>query len=65
VIEMRKDNIPLRLGRPFLYTSRAVIDVFKGYLTLAMGDEALLVRVFEQDKEVEEGEIVDVASPPN
>jgi hypothetical protein len=65
VIEMKEDSVPLILGRPFLYTSRAIIDVYKGHLTLAMGDEALLVKVFEQDEEIEEGEIVDVAYPQN
>jgi hypothetical protein len=63
VIDVKEDSIPLILGRPFLYTSRAIIDVFKGHLTLEMGDEGLLVRMFEQDKEIQEGESMEESSP--
>ena len=38
--------------------AHAVIDVYKGRLTLEVGDENLLIKVFEQD-EIEDGEIVD------
>ena len=65
VMEVMEDNIPLILGRSFLRTSKIIIDVFKGQLTLEMGEEGLLVKVFEQDKEQEEGEILDPATPPN
>jgi len=65
VMEVMEDSIPLILGRSFLRTSKAIIDVFKGQLTLEMGEEGLLVKVFEQDKEQEEGEILDPATPPN
>ena len=51
VIEMSEDDIPLILGRPFLATSHVQIDAYKGHLTLQMGDEPLLVRVFEQEDE--------------
>ena len=41
VLDMEKDKeIPIILGRPFLATSRALIDVQKGELKLrALGDE--------------------------
>ena len=42
VIKMEEDTqVPLLLGRPFLATGAALIDVQKGELTLRVGDEAL------------------------
>ena len=42
VIRMEEDTqIPLLLGRPFLATGAALIDVQKGELTLRVGDEAV------------------------
>ena len=39
---MEEDNqVPLLLGRPFLATGAALIDVQKGELTLRVGDEAV------------------------
>ena len=61
VINMPEDSVPLILGRPFLATSHAIIDVFRGRVTMAMGEEELLVKVFE-DKESDlitiEGQVV-------
>ena len=65
IMDVMEDSAPLILGRTFLRTSKAIIDVYKGQLTLAMGEEGLLIRVFEQDKEQEEGEILDPTTPPN
>ena len=40
VIDMQEDKqIPMLLGRPFLATGAALIDVKKGELTLKIGDE--------------------------
>ncbi|XP_076955266.1 uncharacterized protein LOC143630043 [Bidens hawaiensis] len=40
ILDMDEDkNIPLILGRPFLATARAIIDVCTGRLTLRVGDE--------------------------
>ena len=40
VIDMEEDKqVPLLLGRPFLATEAALIDVKKGKLTLRVGDE--------------------------
>ena len=40
VIDMEEDKqVPLLLGRPFLATGAALIDVKKGELTLKVGDE--------------------------
>ena len=42
VIQMKEDTqVPLLLGRPFLATGAALINVQKGELTLRMGDEAV------------------------
>ena len=42
VMKMEEDNqVPLLLGRPFLTTGAALIDVQKGELTLRVGDEAV------------------------
>ena len=42
VMQMEEDTqVPLLLGRPFLATGAALIDVQKGELTLRVGDEAV------------------------
>ena len=42
VMQMEEDTqVPLLLGRPFLATEAALIDVQKGELTLRVGDEAV------------------------
>ena len=42
VIKMEEDTqVPLLLGRPFLATGAALIDVQKGELTLRVGDEVV------------------------
>ena len=42
VIDIEEDKqVPLLLGRPFLSTGAALIDVKKGELTLRVGDEAM------------------------
>ena len=41
-MDMEKDTqVPLLLGRPFLATGAALIDVKKGELTLRVGEEAV------------------------
>ncbi|CAM8903139.1 unnamed protein product [Rhodiola kirilowii] len=40
VLEMEEDNeIPVLLGRPFLYTAGAIFDTTKGSITMSVGDE--------------------------
>ena len=42
VMKIEEDNqVPLLLGRPFLATGAALIDVQKGELTLRVGNEAV------------------------
>ena len=46
VMKMEEDTqIPLLLGRPFLATGAALIDVQKGELTLRVGNEAVLFNI--------------------
>ena len=42
ILEMEEDDlVPIILGRPFLATARAVIDVHDGKLTLRVGTDSL------------------------
>ncbi|CAM8972871.1 unnamed protein product [Rhodiola kirilowii] len=42
VLEMEEDTeIPILLGRPFLYTTRAIFDTTKGSITMRVGDEEI------------------------
>ncbi|KAL0447978.1 UNVERIFIED_CONTAM: hypothetical protein Slati_1925700 [Sesamum latifolium] len=51
VLDMEEDkNMPLILGRSFLATSRALIDVQKGQLTLRVDDEYVVFNVFRPMK---------------
>ena len=55
VMKMEEDNqIPLLLGRPFLATRVALIDVQKGELTLRVGNEAVH---FSLDKSMTESDV--------
>ncbi|KAL0345390.1 UNVERIFIED_CONTAM: hypothetical protein Sradi_4370300 [Sesamum radiatum] len=62
VLDMEEDvNMPLILGRPFLATSRALIDVQKGQLTLRVNDEHVGMK--EEHKEATN--FVDTGHEPN
>ncbi|KAL0461396.1 UNVERIFIED_CONTAM: hypothetical protein Slati_0027200 [Sesamum latifolium] len=51
VLDIEEDkNMPLILGRPFLATSRALIDVQKGQLILRVNDEHVVFNVFRPIK---------------
>ncbi|XP_075478835.1 uncharacterized protein LOC142519688 [Primulina tabacum] len=51
VLDMEEDReIPLILGRPFLATGRALIDVQKGELVLRLNDEKVTFNVFRSMK---------------
>ncbi|XP_073137428.1 uncharacterized protein [Henckelia pumila] len=48
VLDMEEDqNVPIILGRPFLATGRALIDVHKGELTLRVGSEAATFNIYK------------------
>ena len=49
VVDMEENsNIPLILGRSFLNTARAVIDVYEGTISFKIGEETIKFRVFEK-----------------
>ena len=51
VLDMEEDeNMPIILGRPFLATGRALIDVQQGKLTLRLDDEEVVFKVFNSLK---------------
>ncbi|XP_075480619.1 uncharacterized protein LOC142521276 [Primulina tabacum] len=51
VLDMAEDReIPLILGRPFLATGKALIDVQKGELVLRLNDESVVFNVFQSIK---------------
>ena len=67
VMKMEEDNqVPLLLGRPFLATRAALIDVQKGELTLRMGNEAVHFNLdkslTQSDVDVENCNVVDSSS---
>ena len=68
VMKMEEDNqVPLLLGRPFLATGAAFIDVQKGELTLRVGNEAvhfnLNKSLTQSDVDAENCNVVDNSSP--
>ncbi|XP_038976653.1 uncharacterized protein LOC120107448 [Phoenix dactylifera] len=51
ILEMEEDTeIPIILGRPFLATAGAIIDVKNGRLTLKVGEEEVEINLFEATK---------------
>ena len=68
VMKMEEDNqVPLLLGRPFLATGAALIDVKKGELTLRVGNEAVQFNLdkglTQYDVDAENCNVVDNSSP--
>ena len=54
---MKEDNeIPILLGRPFLATRGALIDVKKGELRLRVNEEEVIFNVFKAIKQPDIGE---------
>ena len=54
VMDMEEDTqVPLLLGRPFLATGAALIDVKKGELTLRVGEKAVHFNLKKSLKESE------------
>ncbi|KAM0064734.1 putative aspartic peptidase domain superfamily [Helianthus debilis subsp. tardiflorus] len=46
ILDMEADeNVPFILGRPFLNTAKALIDVFLGTITLRAGEESVVFKV--------------------
>ena len=68
VMKMEEDNqVPLLLGRPFLATGAALIDVQKGELTLRVGNEVVHFNLdkslTQSDVDAENCNAVDNSSP--
>ena len=57
VMDMEEDKeIPIILGRPFLATSRAMIDVQRGELKLKVQDDEVKFNVFEAVRNLAEND---------
>ncbi|KAJ8767498.1 hypothetical protein K2173_017542 [Erythroxylum novogranatense] len=57
VLEMEEDtNIPILLGRPFLATAGAIIDVKNGRMTLKFGEEKVEFNLGRAIKEKDDGD---------
>ena len=68
VMKMEEDNqVPMLLGRPFLATGAALIDVQKGELTLRVGNEAVHFNLYksltQSNVDAENCNTVDNSSP--
>ena len=51
VLDMEEDNkTPIILGRPFLATAGALIDMKRGKLTFQIGEETTVFHVFKNSK---------------
>ncbi|GJT59665.1 reverse transcriptase domain-containing protein [Tanacetum coccineum] len=51
ILDMPEDSrVPIILGRPFLATARAMIDVFNKKITLRVGDEEVVFDVDQSSK---------------
>ena len=52
ILEMEEDSqIPIILGRPFLATASAIIDVKRGKIKLEIGEETIEFDVFKMTKD--------------
>lgn len=57
ILDMPKDSrTPIILGRPFLPTAHAMIDVFNRKITLEVGDERIL---FDMDQSIKNSSSID------
>ena len=59
VLDKEEDEkVPIILGRPFLATSRALIDVESGELTLRGGDDKVCLIIYKNDRLLEKEKAV-------
>ena len=66
VLDMQEDaNVPIILGRPFLATGRALIDVQKGELKLRIQGEEETFKVFKATKHPEVDEVFYIEVAPS
>ena len=46
VVDMKiTKEVPLILGSPFLYTSRIILDIYKGQLMLRVGNKKVVFQI--------------------
>ncbi|XP_022897557.1 uncharacterized protein LOC111411238 [Olea europaea var. sylvestris] len=58
VLDMEEDEkVPMILGRPFLATGRALIDVQEGKLTLQVNEEQVTFNIDQEKKAPEKGKV--------
>ena len=66
VLDMQEDaNVPIILGRPFLATGRALIDVQKGELKLRIQEEEETFKVFKTTKHRDVDEVFYIEVAPS
>ncbi|XP_010684207.1 uncharacterized protein LOC104898795 [Beta vulgaris subsp. vulgaris] len=66
VMEMEEDaNVPIILGRPFLTTAGAIIDMKKGKITFEIGDEKMEYTLTDSKASPSMGEMVDIVDVLN
>ena len=47
ILDFEKDeDVPLILGMPFLYTTKSIIDVYDGTLTLRVGEKSCKFNIY-------------------
>ena len=57
VLDFEEDEeVPLILGMLFLYTSKALIDVHEGTLTLRVGDEKCVFDIYKASRQPVDGD---------
>ena len=66
VLDMKEDtNVPIILGRPFLATGRALIDVQRGELKLRVQGEEETFKVFKATKHPDVDEVFYIEAAPS
>ena len=66
VLDMQEDaNVPIILGRPFLATGRALIDVQRGELKLRVQGEEETFKVFKATKHPDVDEVFYIEAAPS
>ncbi|GJZ23477.1 DNA-directed DNA polymerase [Tanacetum coccineum] len=61
ILDMPKDvKVPLILGRPFLSTARAKIDIYKRKITLRVGEEKIIYKSVSQSLDPISGDFIEL-----
>ena len=58
ILDLEEDeNVLLILGMPFLYTAKAIIDVYDGTLTLRLGEKSCKFNIYQGMKHSSESDL--------